>query len=79
VDIGSINGKSVESLGGTSAILIALQSAFDTQNGRFENFGPAQMKRSGSEYITSDLPAKTKAAREAVKAQHQNHIHWSID
>ena len=79
LDIGAINGSSVESLGSESAIVLALQTAFENQSGRRENFGPSMMKKSGSEYITNDLTAEKKAAREVVKSNHQDHLHWSID
>lgn len=45
----------------------------------YYNFGLSVMKKSGSEYITDDLAADKKAAREVVKSNHQDHLHWSID
>jgi len=78
LDIGGINGKSVTDIGDAGAVK-ELQKAFENQTGARENFGPSMMKKNGSEYISDKLTPTQKIAREAVKKQHTDHIHWSVD
>ncbi|WP_456427190.1 RHS repeat-associated core domain-containing protein, partial [Rhodocaloribacter sp.] len=78
VDVTWVNGQDVRTIG-TNNPVKALQIAFDNQTGRYENYGPYMMRKSGAAYIHDGLSEKKHAARIKVKIEHQGHIHWSTD
>ncbi len=78
VDVSRINGIRIDpgftNDASVRAIVMAIQTAFESAPNRRENYGPAFLKKSGALLKTTNPSAYAR-----LEPMHRNHIHMSVN